>query len=198
MPRMSDAELQEIVRRGLDAADMSIDDAATGRITQLSQGLPHYTHLLAQEAALAAVMSERDHVGMGDVIVAMERAVKRSPQTLAEKYHAATSSPRAKTLYPDVLLAAALTKGDELGYFAAADIREALRAITKKPYEIPAFSPHLHGLAEPDRGEVLQKIGTSRRFRFRFRNPLLQPYVIMRALADEGLRIEVLDQFLAR
>jgi hypothetical protein len=134
---------------------------------------------------------------MADVIAAMEKAVKRSPQTLAERYHAATSSPRAKTLYPDVLLAAALTKGDELGYFAATDIRDPLRAITKKAYEIPAFSPHLHELTESDRGEVLQKTGTSRRFRFRFRNPLLQPYVIMRALAEEELRVEVLDQFLS-
>lgn len=198
MPRMSGDELKEIIRRGLETVELTIDEEAMTRIAGLSQGLPHYTHLLAQEAARSALMAGRDRIGMPEVIVAMEKAVKRSPQTLTERYHAATSSPRAKTLYPDVLLAAALARGDELGYFAATDLREPLNAITQKAYGIPAFSPHLHELTDEDRGAVLQKTGTPRRFRFRFRNPLLQPYVIMRALAAEDLRVEVLDQFIAR
>jgi Cdc6-like AAA superfamily ATPase len=196
MPRMSHDELREIVRRGLETVDLGIEDDAARRIVSLSQGLPHYTHLLAQEAARSAVTAGRDHIGLTQVIVAMEKAVKRSSQTLVQGYHTATSSPRARTLYPDVLLAAALAQGDELGYFAAADVRDPLRAITHKPYDIPAFSPHLHELTEPVRGAVLQKIGSPRRYRFRFRNPLLQPYVIMRALAEESLRVEVLDQFI--
>jgi energy-coupling factor transporter ATP-binding protein EcfA2 len=196
MPRMSPDELNEIIRRGLETVGLTIEAHALARVTGLSQGLPHYTHLLGQEAARAAVIRASESIGLGDVIAAMERAVKRSPQTLSERYHAATSTPRARTLYPDILLAAALAKGDELGYFAAADVREPLQAITKKAYGIPRFSPHLHDLTEDARGAVLQKIGSPRRVRFRFRNPLLQPYVIMRALAEQTLRVEVLDQFL--
>ena len=142
MPRMSGAELTEIVRRGLKSVDMTIDDDAVNRITALSQGLPHYTHLLSQEASRSAVWQDHSNVEINDVIVAMRKAVERSPHSLAAKYHSATSTPRAKTLYPAVLLAAALAQGDELGYVAAVDIREPLRAITKKAYEIPAFSPH--------------------------------------------------------
>ena len=198
MPRMSADELKDIVRRGLDSVAFAIDDDALGRIAALSQGLPHYTHLLAQESARSAVWKETTNIAISDVIEAMQKAVERSPHSLAAKYHAATSTPRAKTLYPDVLLAAALAQGDDLGYVAAVDIREPLRAITNKQYEIPAFSPHLHELTEQDRGCVLQKIGTSRRYRFRFTNPLLQPYVIMRALSEGTVSITLVDRFLAQ
>jgi len=49
-----------------------------------------------------------------------------------------------------------------------------------KPYDIPAFAQHLNDLSESGRGPVLQKKGSTRRFRYRFINPLLQPYVIMK------------------
>jgi len=49
----------------------------------------------------------------------------------------------------------------------------------KKPYEIPAFSQHLNAFCENARGPVLQRTGTARRYRFRFENPLMQPFVIM-------------------
>lgn len=197
MPRMSANELEAIVRGGVDGVGMTIDETALRRITLLSQGLPHYTHLLAQQAARAAVWADRESISMTEVIGAMQRAVDRSPQTLAARYHAATSTPRGKTLYPDVLLAAAVTRGDELGYFAPANVREPLNTITDKTYDIPRFSPHLHAFCEQARGEVLQKTGQSHRYRFRFRNPLLQPYVILKALTAKDLRVEVLDQFLS-
>ena len=198
MPRMSTEELESIVNQGLATVGMGIEQSALDRITMLSQGLPHYTHLLAQEAARAAVWASRDPISLPEVISAMQKAIERSPQTLAVKYHAATTTPRReRTLWPDVLLAAALTRGDELGYFSAADVREPLRAITREAYEIPRFSQHLHALCEDTRGSVLQKAGASHRWRFRFRNPALQPYVILKALTGDGLQEEVLNQFLS-
>lgn len=196
MPRMSPEELDEIVTRGLDRVDMTIAGGARDRICALSQGLPHYVHLLAQEAAKEAAWNKSEHITFEDVLEAMKKAIDRAEHTLAKGYHAATQSPRAVTLYPAVLLAAALAPGDDLGYFAPADIRDPLRAITKKQYDIPAFSPHLHELCEPARGQILQKVGQPRRFRFRFRNPLHQPYVIMRALAEQDLAPEIFDHFL--
>jgi hypothetical protein len=200
MPRMSANELMEIIVRGLDQVGMHAEDEAKSRIARLSQGLPHYTHLLAQEAAKALIWREgpdATEVTPEHVLMAMRRAVERSPQTLTQRYHSATSSSRGKTLYPDVLIASALTRGDDLGYFAAGDIREPLRAITDRPLDIPAFSPHLHQLCESDRGEVLQRTGSPRRYRFRFANPLMQPYVIMRALSEGPLTPRLLERFLA-
>ena len=44
---------------------MTIASGAVARITALSQGLPHYTHLLTQLAAQSALDDRRVHVGMG-------------------------------------------------------------------------------------------------------------------------------------
>ena len=52
-------------------------------------------------------------------------------------------------------------------------------------YEIAAFSRHLADFCADDRGPVLERTGVPRRYRFRFRNPLLQPFVIMQGLARE-------------
>lgn len=202
MPRMSPNELRDVIKRGLNVLDMTIDEPARERIVWLSQGLPHYTHLLTQEAAKALLWSDgvgATNISSVDVLAGMRKAVGNSPQTLTKRYHQATSSPRDRTLYPDVVLAAAVTQGDDLGYFAPAQIREPMREITgRHDLEIPAFSPHLHKLCEPDRGAILQRTGTPRRYRFRFSNPLLQPYSLMKALADGNTTTDLLDRFLTR
>lgn len=184
MPRMSTSELAEIVTKGMAASEMTIDPEAVERITLLSQGLPHYTHLLAQLAGRAAIDDMRIHVTLEDLAFAVSRAIHNAQQSIMEAYHRATFSTRT-TLYPQVLLACALAEGDDFGFFAAADVRDPLSMIMGKPYDIPAFAQHLNDLSESQRGPVLQKKGTTRRFRYRFINPLLQPYVIMKGLSEE-------------
>jgi len=88
-------------------------------------------------------------------------------------------------IYPQVLLACALAKTDELGYFPAGDIRIPLKEITGKRYEIPSFSRHLNDFCESGRGPVLQKTGAAYRNKFRFINPLVQPYTIMQGRANQ-------------
>ncbi len=194
MPRMSEDELAEIVTRGVASIPMAIEPAATQRITRLSQGLPHYTHLLAQAAALAAVEADAERISLAHVHSATERAINQAEESIISSYHQAVMSTRP-TIYPQVVLACALAKGDDLSYFAAADVRDPLTAIMGKHYDIPAFSPHLNALCEGSRGRLLQKIGSRGKFRFRFRSPLLQPYVIMRGLADEKLDVAMLERF---
>ena len=178
MPRMSPPELQQIVDKGIAAAEMTITDAARGKIVSLSQGLPHYTHLLALNASQRAAQTDRTEVTVEDVRSAIDSALSKAQHSIISSYHKATNSPR-ENLYPQVLLSCALAATDNLGYFAAVDVRAPLSAIMGKPYEIPAFSQHLNAFCEASRGPVLQRTGTSRRYRFRFENPLMQPYVIM-------------------
>jgi Cdc6-like AAA superfamily ATPase len=187
MPRMSRAELGEIVSKGMDAAQMTIGKTAIDRIAVLSQGLPHYTHLLSQLAAQAALDANRTEVKLGDVDFAVGRAIEKAQQTIMDAYHRATFSTR-KTLYPQVILACALAACDEFGFFAASDVREPLSRIMDKPHDTQAFGQHLDELSRDERGPVLQKRGVPRRFRYRFANPLLQPYVIMKGLSEGLIR----------
>ena len=46
MQRMSLEELREIITKGLERLNMAIDENALKHISLVSQGLPHYTHLL--------------------------------------------------------------------------------------------------------------------------------------------------------
>ena len=73
---------------------------------------------------------------------------------------------------------------DDTGSFPAQNVREALRSVTGRPYEIYSFAQHLNDFSDAKRGPILLKSGTKRRYRYKFINPLMQPYVIMTGLAS--------------
>jgi Cdc6-like AAA superfamily ATPase len=183
MPRMTEEELADVVERGLSAVGMRAESGVPGRIAELSRGLPHYTHLLALNAARRAVEMGRKTVGARDAEGAIERAIQGTQQSILSAYLRAVSSPR-RNIFPQVLLASALAKTDELGRFSAVDVRDPLSAIMGSRYEIPAFARHLNEFCGEPRGRVLEQSGTARRYRYRFTNPLLQPYVVLRGIAE--------------
>ncbi len=182
MPRMSHDEILLIIDNGLEEVDMTVDEVARLRISRLAAGLPHYAHLLTLHAAQHAVLDDRDKVGPQDVEKAIHEAVKR--HSLLREYHVAIQSPRRDNLFSTVLAACALADKNELGYFTAGSVREPMRRITGRYYEIAAFAPHLNAFTEVDRGCVLRKEGPRRRFIYRFRNQLLQSFSVFAALAD--------------
>jgi Cdc6-like AAA superfamily ATPase len=166
MPRMSREELAEIATKGLESAQMSIQKTAVESVTGLSQGLPHYTHLLTQLAGQAALAARRAKVEGRDMNAAVDRAIDRAGQSIADAYRRATAGRG-----PQLVLACALADEDEFGFFGPSDLSEA--------------SEGLEELAEEEVG-VLQRRQEGGVDRYRFVNPLLQPYVVMRGLS-EGL-----------
>lgn len=193
MPRMSAEELHEIVTRGLDRLDMRIDPAALGRISRLSHGLPHYAHLLGIHAARAALDRKTVEVAEDDVNEAVEKALAEAQQSIRAMYGQATASPRRESLFKQVLLASALARTDEAGFFSPADVRGPMTGIMGKTYDIPSFSRHLNEFVDARRGPVLQRRGGERRYRYRFVNPLLQPYVTMRGVEEGLIDLDMLD-----
>lgn len=189
MPRMTRQELAEIATRGIELAQMAIRPDAVRRIATLSQGLPHYTQLLTQLAAQAALAARRTVVSGRDVDVAVGRALERAQQSVVEAYQEATADTR-KSIYPQVLLACALAPEDDFGLFTPTDVREPLSRILGKPHKTASFARHLDELSQESRGEVLQKYGTGRTSRYRFLNPLLQPYVAMRGVSEGLVRVQ--------
>lgn len=194
MPRMSREELHEIVLNGLSRVEMPIDEAALEYISALSQGLPHFTHLLGLYAAREAVDYGERQITLDYVEAAITKAITKAQQTIMSAYHRATMSPRRENLYAQVLLACALARSDDLGYFAAADVRGPMSRIMRREYDIPTFSRHLNDFCEAARGGILHKIGYKHRFRFRFANPLMQPFVIMQGLASGLIERRLLEE----
>ena len=189
MPRMTRAELAEIATRGIEAARMTIRPDAVTKITALSQGLPHYTQLLTQLAAHRALGQRRIVVSTRDVDAAVGRALDRAQQSVVEAYEDATADSR-RSLFPKVLLACALAPENDFGLFTPSDVREPLSRILGRSTRTAAFSRHLDELSGEERGSVLHKQGEGRMTRFRFANPLLQPYVAMRGVSEGLVKVK--------
>lgn len=197
MPRMSQSELRQIITKGLEELEMTIDPASERRIASLSEGLPHYTHALSLHAAQRAVMDDRSRIGPSDIDTATRNAVDKAQQSIRSAHQKATRSPRRKNLFPNVLLACALAPKDNLGFFTAGGVRRPMSQIMGQRYDIPAFARHLDEFTKHPRGAVLQKTGEPRRYFYRFQNPLLQPFTILDGLSKGLITEEALRELQA-
>jgi hypothetical protein len=179
--RMSKAELVEIVDKGLSQCKgLSIEPDPFDRIADYSQGLPSITHLLAREACLQAVGNLAANVTMRDLNQGVKEAVDSQLESLLEAYRLAVTAPRGIHFKP-ALLACALATKDDHGFFYASNVTEPLRLISNKPdFDIPQFAFHLKAFCSEQRGGILEK----RVKQYRFENPIMEPYIILRGLAD--------------
>jgi hypothetical protein len=112
-------------------------------------------------------------------------------------YCEAVASPH-QNIYKEILLAAALARTNDLGYFAAGDLREPLAAISHRDYGIDAYMRHLNSFCEDSRGRILEKKGERRRYRFRFSETIMEPYVIMKGVADGLISKDEVAEFESR
>ncbi|NJO37185.1 MAG: hypothetical protein HC871_05650 [Rhizobiales bacterium] len=92
-----------------------------------------------------------------------------------------------ETLYAPVLLACALAEPDELGRFQQKSVEEPLTAILRgKRYKATTYAFHVNEFVKKKRGRVLEKSGETSSLRNRSTKPMMQPYVILKAL-NEGI-----------
>lgn len=187
LQRMAEGELAEIMEKGFGMAGFTLaSDAPKDRIISISQGFPHYTHLLALYAARNALDEGRRTVTSHDVARGVQVAVERTDQRHRELYHRATTGTRSRNLWKEVVTACALATSDERGYFSGRAIQERATEITGMPVIQQTLAYHLGKLTEPERGPLLERTGQERRYRYRFLNPLMRPFIIMKAM-DDGL-----------
>ena len=185
MPRMPVNELEDIVIRGMKKVGMGLDPKVANAIALLSQGLPHYAHLLGLYAGINALSKDRSQVTREDIKGALDHAISNVHESIRSRYREAITSPQ-ETLFKQVILACAMTKGDDLGYFAPGDVAPAMSQIMKEPCQVTRYARHLHQLCGDDKGAVLQQTGTEHKRRFRFSDPFLRPFAMLNAVA-EGL-----------
>lgn len=186
LPRMTVEELEAIINFGIETVGMQISREGVSQICSVSLGLPNYVHALGLAAGRAAIDRRSRRIETEDVAEAIKGIVLESQQTVIRAFDLATASPRRQNFFFQVLLACSLAPTDQLGYFRAADIRSTYSRIMGRDQDIPSYVRHLHGLCEAKRGSVLQKLGESHSYRYRFTDPVLQPYVLMRGL-EQGL-----------
>lgn len=185
LPRMKSGELREIIIKAENALGIRFIDDSAALISHISQGLPHYTHLVGLHSVRKAADRLSAHVKRSDVFAALKEAVSQAEQSVTEKHTKATHSAHKDALYKHVLLGCALTAAkshDALGYFNPAAVADPLSIVLRRRVEIAAFNSHLSEFCQPKRGEVLERTGQPRAYRFRFKDPLLVPFVFMDAV----------------
>ncbi len=184
MPRMTRPELGDIIDKRLTQLGMEIEDDARWKVIILSRGLPTYVHRLGKHSAISAIDDLRRTITEADVNKAIEDVLIGSLQSLRDKYEAATSSNQPGNLFKEVLLACALARADDNGYFTPAAVREPLEKILGRPMQIAQYQNHLGDWHTSKRGAILQRTGEPRAYRFRFVEPTMQPYVLMKGIND--------------
>src|SRR5262249_50184368 len=118
MPRMSTAEVQQIIENGLARLNMKVTNAAVDELTSLSQGLPYITNLLALHSSRPALAEQTKTIPPTHVEAGIRKALDQWQQSIKSAYYAATKSQQPGHIYKEVLLACALAEIDDLGYFS--------------------------------------------------------------------------------
>lgn len=194
MPRMSSDETAQVVLKGAERLQMTITKEGLAEIVRLSQGLPYVTHMLSLYSARASLEGQSLAISSDAVQTGIKKSLEQWQESIKTAYYDATRSHQPDHLYKEVLLACALAEVDEKSYFTAAAVRVPLRIVAERPdLDIPNFSRHLKEFSEQRRGGILVREGETRRLRYRFVNPLMRPYVVMRGVADGLLTKEKRD-----
>lgn len=185
LPRMNQVELNDIISKASSAINVQFEKDAASLIIGMSQGLPHYTHLIGLHATREAAKRHSRKISKNDVVSSFEKAVHQAEQGIRNKYDKAVQSSHKDALYGDILLACASASAasrDPLGYFRPADVVEPLKGILKRHnVTIATFQRHINEFRERERGAILQRDGTLRSYKYRFSDPLLTPYIFMSA-----------------
>lgn len=183
--RMSRSELGEMVALGFHAAGMTIADDATRAIATLSLGVPYYTHLLARHAGRAALRAGRARVELSDVTVGIGDTVDGAPRSVDAAFRRATAAEAEEDHL--VLLAAACSTHDTAGWFGVSDVVAAVVRVTGHAVPTEIVSRDLAALTTDSTGPVLEGRKTAHGPRYRFMNPLLEPYVLLWEITDGRL-----------
>lgn len=195
MPRMSKEENLEIINNGLKELSMTIEGRAQNLIGSLSQRLPFYTHSFGLYSGLRAINDGRINITLQDVSASIAD-VAMSAENVRIMYHTATHSPHQNNRYETALIAFALIPVDELSSFSASKVGRYFSILSGKRMDVSDYKRYLAEFCSAKRGPILHRIGEPRRYRYRFIDPLMPPFVMINAFGTGQLTNEQLDEML--
>ncbi len=190
LPRMDQTELGGILEKASEVLSIRFTREAAAMVVRLSQGLPHYTHLVGLHATRAALRRLSRTVELADVQASFQPAVQQAVQSIRERHVRAVRSAHRDALYSPVLIACAIassTTTDAMGFFQPVDVVAPLKCVLRREKVVIAtFQKHINEFCDDERGAVLERTGSRRAYRYRFSDPLMPPFVFMTA-ASKGL-----------
>ena len=190
VPRLMRDEQRKVIADRLPLIGLTINEQMMAVIVSLSKGLPFYLHLLGQKASIAALMDQSDEITSVHIGSAMRASIDESRQSLRDLYYKATRSPQPTAKHRHTLAACALARCDEFGYFTPTDVAAPYSRIIGEQRKPGSFLNRLKALTEENRGSVLVASGKKHDVRFRFRDPLMEPFVVMKSIDEKLLSVD--------
>ena len=187
MPRMTEAEIKEIVHVRLGKVGMAISEDTLNEMVSLCKGMPGYAHLLGMHSGRAAIDERSLIIKDSHLTGSLGACLEEAGEIIRQDYATAIQSSQPGNLLKQALLACAMAEQDEFGSFTAASVREPYTRIMKSPRDIPDFNRHLNAFCSKLRGAILERTGSPKNYRYRFRDAVMQCYVIIRGIKDEML-----------
>ena len=181
---MGTEQLAQIIENGFGKVGLEFESGLDSRIGELSQGYPHYTHLLGLWAGISAANRESDVVTFHDLSKAINQALQRTAESIRLEYDRATESSQPNNIYREVLLSCALVSKDDRGRFMHSWVQHPLERVLGQQINPVRCQRHMSAFLSPERGPTLIRTGKPRRYWWRFANPQLIPYVILKGIED--------------
>lgn len=185
MQAMKEGEIKDIIRKGMKKLNIEISEKLIENITAICCGYPHYAHLISLHACLNALNDCRFSISKPDVDFAISKSIEKAHDGLKQSYRLATMTNR-QNIYPEVLYACSTCKRDEYGSFQPKDLQTPLSHILKRSIQVTQFSGHLVNLCKEERGNILISEGAKGRRRYKFRNPLMRPFIRLKGYSRQS------------
>jgi len=189
MPTMSDYEVTEIVKNGMNMLELSYTDTFLKKIIQYSSGFPHYTHLLSKYSAENCIREDRTELKKNDFNKAVSLSITNANESLRQSYQKGIFSSYSKTQLENVIAACAGVKVDEYNCFTVTDVLQKFNTNNTKDSTRQSITYSLNALCQKERGEIFEKIKMSRNIKYKFKNPLMLAFVRLKLYEKNELKL---------
>ena len=184
VPRMADAELDQILTRGEEKLGIKFEGLLRDRIIQSSDGFPYYAHMFALHCSRRAIHAGRTNVMIDDFDASLASILADCDLELRTAYEAAVETTGKVQMRKSVMEAIATLNDLEVPFKA---IRESFLKLHPEYGSIDKLN-FLSTSITPlkDTYRILTDSGKpkSPNNKYRFFNPLMRGYVRLRMLNE--------------
>ncbi|MCJ7544889.1 MAG: hypothetical protein MUP47_10085 [Phycisphaerae bacterium] len=180
LPTMNDEEIQSIVANGCALLGIKVSEDVLREVAMLSNGFPHYAHLLGLHAAKACLKESRTTLDLPTFHAGCTFAVEDAIEKYRDLFAKATTTTR-QSRYPRILCACAYAKHNDRGVFQAGNVVDAMKSVFGDDVTIPSLVPALGSFCSESGGQVLTGVQVRGRMHYKFTDPMMRPFLRMRA-----------------
>ncbi|MFB3895966.1 MAG: AAA family ATPase [bacterium] len=183
-PRLSNDIIKKIVTDGFAELTISIDSDCIDQIVEFSANFPHFTHLMCEGATISLINKLRNNqkqdysINVEEIRDSISYAISHTQYSIQQAYETAITNIRESQRFKYTLYAIASWPAEPVAY---RDITKWVGGITKTLNGVVNVS---HQLKSLEKVGIIQR--TSKGY-YRFKNPILKAYVILKARADTPL-----------